>query len=386
MVRYIGIRTAYNTAELAKDVANTLSDAEKKKFRFDYGSAANEFSAQTAADPGTNLQDVSMLPAHFLDQVSEDITVDRGLIFPETSAQRVMRNRIPGQIAIGGDIQIPFYSQGTPTLIYYALGSATTTGAGPYLHKIRSRFNRDREGNPGPRVFQMSIGKDGNNTDARKEHRFVGCVVRTMTFDFDPSETVLVTFGIMCRQEIAAVALKKRQTGMLHDLTTMNFPNYNTKERVPGGTEMVIMRAGAKENSLESASIEVDNGFIDDNFAIGSRFLPSAYEQNFTVSGSLEFGYDSHTKYQNVLDEAKWSMDFNGPTLRGGKTGGDNTNSADRQVKVNLPQIALTNVSLPTEGTDRYILSVDYQGERTTDNDLIKVDVVNGETGPRLVI
>ena len=151
--------------------------------------ANTNFKSETFGSP------ISATTGHFLDQISEDIGMDRGLIFPETSAQRVMRNRIPGQVAISGDIQVPLYSKGTPTLLYYALGTDTyddnvRSTAGLHKHVISAA--------PVPKTFQMAVGKD------IKEHRYMGCVVRSFTLDYDPSESVLASFTIMCRIEVAA--------------------------------------------------------------------------------------------------------------------------------------------------------------------------------------
>ena len=318
--------------------------------------------------------------AQFLDQTSEDISVDMGLIFPETSAQRVMRNRIPGQIGISGDIQVPFYSRGTPTLIYYGLGAEPESddnydldgnGAvtGLFEHVLRASFDEL------PPTFRMGVGKD------LKEHRFNGCCVQTMTFDFDPSESVLVTFGVMARREVTA-----------GDLATLpsDFGDYNEAERVVSGTEMEVKAkfgsdAEAVVNSLESMTIEVDNGYVDDNFVIGSKYIPEKYVQNHTVSGSLEFGYDSYDRYKSVIDEDVVKVE-----LASSKSSlAAKTDEEHRFIKVELPQVALMNVSLPTEGTDRYILSIDYQGERddtdtSNPDDLIVVTVRNEQTKAQL--
>lgn len=303
------------------------------------------------------------LAGHLLDQTSEDIGIDQGFIFPETSAQRVMRNRIPGQIAVTGDVQVPFYSTGTPTLIYYALGAASTTGSGPYVHTIKADE---------PKIFQMAVGKD------RKEHRFAGCVVSSMTIDYDPSETVLTTFSIMARKELTGATLEPGTP----------FPDYNILERAIGGTEVstkigvkvgsATTQASVAANYMESVSIEVDNGFVDDNYVLGSRYIPEAYEQNHTLTGSMEIGYDDYARYKAVVDENQWKVDLDGVTRGSAGT--------TRKIQVQLPLVTLNTANLPTEGTDRYILSVDFTGQREgASDDLIVVKVTNGENNTSLV-
>lgn len=317
---------------------------------------AGAFTSTTWGNPLTAAN------AHYIDQTSEDIGIDQGFIFPETSAQRVMRNRIPGQIAISGDIQVPVYSVGTPTMIYYALGKVTKAANAAHA----SVHDRVITAATVPPTFQMSVGKD------RREHRFMGCCVQSMTLDYDPSETLLATFTVMARQEIASAAVA---TGTL-------FPDYNDLERAIGGTEVntkigVDGGTPADVNFMESVNIEMDNGFVDDNYVLGSRYVPAKYAQNHTVTGSMEIGYDSYERYEAVTDEEQWRVLLNGPVRGSGET--------TRQVRVELPQLALNNVNLPTEGTDRYILSLDYTGERRgNSDDLLIVTVTNAEADDTL--
>ena len=294
--------------------------------------------------------------AHFLDAVSEDIGQDRGLIFPETSAQRVMRNRLPGPISISGDVQVPVYTIGTPTLFYYALGAATTeTIASPnghFMHTIKAANV--------PPTFQMEIGKD------RKAHRYVGCVVKGMTIDYDPAESVLATFEVMPRKEIAAA-----------DLASVTFPDYNILERASSGTEIATEINDAVADFMESVSIEMDNGFVDDNHVLGNRYIPEKYVQTLDLSGSMEIGYDSYDRYESVVDEEQWKVELS-------QTHG--TADTTRSFKVELPQIALMTANLPTEGSDRFILSVDFKGERqASSDDLIVITVQNKEAATAIV-
>ena len=213
---------------------------------------------------------------HYLDQTSEDIGMDRGLIFPETSAQRVMRNKIPGQVGVSGDIQVPFYSKGTPTLIFYALGKNVPVEGTSYNPpgNLPSHANLDKhtitaaDNSASIPSFRMAVGKD------LQEHRYNGCVVRTMTIDIDPSESVLVTFGILCRDEV------ERDSINTADLFDGAGVDYNIKDRAVSGVEldMKMRKSGHTDTSLksytnvESLSIEMDNGFIDDHYARESVF------------------------------------------------------------------------------------------------------------------
>jgi len=370
MVRYISIRRMVNRSG-STDTSVTPNVADGSEYEYDLDKFLPNHTAN--ANPATQAP-----KAHFLDQTSEDIGIDQGLIFPETSAQRVMRNRIQGQIAISGDIQVPVYPTGVPTLFYYALGHSSEPSGGKYRISTNS-------GAAAPWAFQMGVGKD------LKEHRFTGCVVRTFTIDFDPSEVVLATFGILARKELTEGTILGVHAGSKNSYVTFGKygvtpakGDYNKADRAFGGTEVktfiskdgsAISESGNNSdqvNNVESMSIEMDNGFIDDHYAIGDQYLPNAYVQNFTVNGSMELGYSDHSDYKDVVTEKEWIVRLKAGYGRGGDA---------RGFEVNLPQIALKTANLPTEGTDRYLLNIDWEGERKGgSNDLITIDITHPET------
>ena len=85
-----------------------------------------------APDPGP------ATPTHWVDVESEDINPDQAWIYPETVSQRDQtRYRIDGPFAVSGSVDTPVYPTSTLTMLYYALGTISTSGGGPtYTHTI----------------------------------------------------------------------------------------------------------------------------------------------------------------------------------------------------------------------------------------------------------
>ena len=122
---------------------------------------------------------------HVIDAVSEDISMNRGFIYPKTAAQRPPRNRLLGAIALSGEVQTPMYPREASSLLYYLLGTCTTVvdtpTTGINTHTIKQASV--------PPSFVMAIGKD------KMEHRFTGCVMKSGTLDFQPNDANIGSFG-----------------------------------------------------------------------------------------------------------------------------------------------------------------------------------------------
>ena len=295
--------------------------------------------------------------AHFIDALTEDISGDRGFLYPDTSSQRLKRNKIGGGITYSGDIQIPAYPVEATSLLYYLLGTAATTADDPLsglnTHKLSMGLV--------PPNFILGVGKD------KKEHRFAACVMKGCTMDYEANELLLLTFDVMARQELAAGSL-----------ATVTFPDYNEEERSFAGVDVEHKIDDSSVSYIESASVEITNNITEDNFVLGSRTLPNKYVQGFEVTGSLSIAYADYARYKTYLDEDSLAVDLIAKY-------GDVTTTKYRELKTELPSIALNTGKLPTDGSDRYILELEYMAERDSSDHAIYMYAVNDKTNVETV-
>ncbi len=300
---------------------------------------------------------------HPVDQVSEDIGEEHGFVYTETSAKRQARNRLLGPRITGGEIAIPLYTMGTPTLIYYALGKVTTVSeaVGPpenFKHTIVPE-------NTVP-PFRMGIGKDLN------EHQFVGCAMKSLKIDYTVGEGALATFDVLVRKELSPPGT----------LITPTFPDYDVKERTFLGVEVVVeINDVVQTGTVRSLSIEIANDLVEDNHAFGDRFLPSLRVQAFTVTGSMTLAYDTLADYQDPLDEVEKKFEFQFSTGTEGMID-------YRSVHIILEKLSFDTVKLPTDGNKEFILEVNFTAEvdPAGSGDAIQIIVHNDETGVEFAV
>ena len=295
---------------------------------------------------------------HILDVSGEDITGDQQFIYPETSVNRLRRNRIQGPKKFSGPIDTPLFAIEAPSLIYYALGAVSTSCNMPVaclnIHTITKACTIP--------VLQMAIGRDVN------EHQYNGGLVNSMTIDYAPDDVIAGTFGMVFRREIGSVAC--------HGLASVTFPDFNTACRAFGGTETTVDFCCSAVTFVESLSVTVENNVAEDAFALTAPYLPAGIIAGQTISGSMDLRFDTITNYTDFICEATNKVNL------------DATYGAcvcERRIIVCLPQVAYDTSRLPTDNLERFVQTIEFTPERDSCDDAIIVSVTNECSNAELV-
>ena len=303
-----------------------------------------------ARRPREDYDSTDDIQAHVIDVVSEDISTDKGYIYPTTSAQRPKRPRLSGGISVSGEIQVPLYPRGATSLLYYGLGQSDGSEVGSLTPKLYEHTMKTNTTLP---FFNAWVGKD------LKEHEFRSGVVKSLTVDFEVGEAVLLTADCMFRREMlqTLTALDGAEPW-----TAYHFPDYNVEERAFSGTEITTSLGGTAIDTMESASIEIANTVVEDNFVLGDEYLPYAFVQEVEVSGSVSMSYTKSGDYEGFVgNNAGKALSLKGQY--------GTTDAADhRLVEFKMPSISFDTASLPTEGSDRFILEFEFMAELTGTN------------------
>ncbi len=300
--------------------------------------------------------------AHPIDQVSEDISEEHGFVYVSTSAKRNTRNRMLGPRVSGGEIAVPMYTRGTPTLLYYALGKAVTDEPVTMLTppNFRHKITMDITVPP----FRMGIGKDIN------EHQYVGCAMKGVKIDYTVGDPAQATFDLLVRKELAPATL-----------LTPTFPDYDIKERSFLGVEVVVEIDDAPVAFVRSLSIDISNDLVDDNHSFGDRFLPDLRVQGFELTGSITMAFSDIARYNDVLNETEKKFEFIFST---GTLG-----VADyRQMKITLEKLSYDSAKLPTDTNKEFVLEINFtaQVDPAGLGTPIEIEVFNDETGADMAL
>ena len=328
------------------------SDRDGTKFTYQTGDAFPSVSKDT-----TN--------GHSIDVVSEDISTEKGFVYPTTSAQRNKRSRLLGGISVGGEFQVPLYPSHSTSLISYVLGTplATTTAADD-THSATNRHKMKLE--KSVPFFTAFIGKQ------EQEHQYEGGIAKSCTIDMEVGEAILMSMDCMFRRENIVTSA----TGIPSPIADATFTPYNNKDQVFSGTDVKTEYAAdgstfASAKFIESASIEINNTVVDDNFVLGKRYIPFGFIQECEISGNMSLSFQPGNKgnYTDFTGEKTPGIKFKMSRGSGAKY---------REILITIPRASLDTASLPTEGSDRYLLEIEFMADSTSGTTSpINVEVVN---------
>lgn len=293
---------------------------------------------------------------HKLDVSGEDITGDHQYIYPMTTTGRTKRDRITGPKKFGGPIDTPIFASGATSLLYYGLGTCTTTTNTPTTSHNSHALTK---GKTIP-YFRAAVGRD------LAEHQYVGGIVNSFTLDYSPTEVLTGSFDVIFRKELSPLGTLKT------DSEASFFPDYSGAERTFGGAEVSTLIDGSDQGDcFESVSIEVNNNVSDDIYCLGSAYLSAGIVTGLEVTGSFDLLYDATTRYTDWLDGTNRQFELNAS---------HGTGTTERRVYTDLPKLSFDTNKLPTDNIERYVQTVDFTAQNDSNGDPIIITVANAET------
>ena len=294
-------------------------------------------------------------PTRWLEISSEDISLDQQYVYVETVRERAYRHRLDGPQAISGSIDTPAFPGSAMTLLYYTLGSVTTTGtADPYTHTITP-------GNTIP-SFSSWIGVEEyvSGGPIVMERKYNGMAISGVDIDYSAGEMLTLSFDV--------IAAKEATPG-----TTLQSPTF-ASDRPFSANDVVVTLGGSPSTVVESVSISIDNNIADDAFAIGSRILPALIVGRREITGSMDLRFASRDEYNNFLSGTTRSLVL------------DATIGANRQFKITLPKISYDTSNANIDTMERVVQGVDFTAlwDDTSGYD-IQIVVKNGDSNTQFV-
>ncbi len=279
---------------------------------------------------------------HDLDVISEDITPERGHIYPATSTGRTKRGRIIGPKSWSGSIEAPLFPISVPSLIYYSLGSsvftADTPAVGTERHVLSQAITIPN--------FITEIGRDDQG------HGYTGCVATGCSIDYAPDATMTAAVDVFFRKEQPRTALD-----------AITFEDFDIVNRAFGGVEVTpglgaVNATPATVTFMEAATVSWTNEFSDDAFSLGSEFLPANIVATFEATGSFDFRFtDTGDAYDDVVSSTNKSLNLDASYGAGATL---------RQVIVRSDSISYDSTTLPTDSNQRYVQTVEFTCENAS--------------------
>lgn len=184
-----------------------------------------------------------------------------------------------GNRTVSGDVQLEAYEQSVGTLLKHALGTASTTGAGPYTHTLT----------PGDLTglgLTVQIGVPGTGGTVHP-FTFEGCKVNSAEIGFAAGEVTTLGVSFLGKDCVTNTSLESA--------------SYAAQATRPlTGIEATTTTWGGSNIDIRSGTLSVNNNLADDRRNVGTAVVDEPLQAgDREVTGSLTAEFEDLSLYND---------------------------------------------------------------------------------------
>jgi len=245
-------------------------------------------------------------------------------------------------LVVGGSIELPLFYEGSGMLIKAALGSAASTGSGPYTHTYT----------PSATLPSLTIQLQRGTGSSEK---FLGCMVSTLSFSGSAGEEIMMSAEIIAQDADARAAAAGSTLGSGRQVFHFEAGNltFNSVSYKVRSFECSI------DNKLERRQVLGDKKTLE-------PAINDVREAMFNVTLEME----DDNLYNASLDDSAISSDavlvF--------------TNSDSDSITFTLKNAYVTDYSDPVNTFGALERTLTFQGEADSSNEAISIVIVNQQS------
>lgn len=289
-------------------------------------------------------------PTSFFPLISETVKLDRPHIV--SKAIRVGRlttdtgDWAQGAKTVNGQVNLELYDRTSALLFVHALGSVSTSGAGPYTHTITP-------GNLLGKSLTMQIGRPSTDGTVRV-FSYLGTKIKSWTLSAKAGDLVKMSLDVLGRDE---------DTGQ-----TLASASYTSGLKPFVFTGAALSIAGSTLTNCREFSITGSNMLADRRVTNSALMLEPVDADVRSYTGTVLMEFDGLTQYNRFTGgtEAALVLTF---------TSGSNTITITTNAR-------FTGETPTVDGPDIVTLPLGFALNSTTDAGTITVVCVNGDSAP----
>lgn len=248
-----------------------------------------------------------------------------------------------GNKTVGGSVPFELPLLGIGTLLKHALGTVSTTGAGPYTHVIK----RD--------ALLPGLSVEKGFTDINQFFVYRGCRINTL--DFAVANSGLIT-GSMAIEGLSAADPSGTELGVPTSTTHDPFVHHEA-----------VFEEGGTGTALRGLTAQVTNNLQTDNWNVGNQDRVSLPEGVGETTGTATYLFEDLTHYNKWKNETESTLKITF-TAAGGS------------IEFFWPKVKYTGEAAPKIDTEQGILiPMNFRGlwDDTEQTDL-RITIINTET------
>jgi hypothetical protein len=285
----------------------------------------------------------------FVDIVDESMNPDQGFIDAETAGYLEPRLRLPGGYLVAGDIGMLVDVHSILPILHAFCGASEISTNSIAVSAVYSHVFK-----PGlhPKTLRATLNpnvEDVFGGGSYKGRALRGFAIKTIEIAASAREA--------CTMTITNQSAKDMQVDRDAVVT---FPTVRPLSFTDG-----VVSSLSGDVKVEAFTLRAERIMADDNFALGSRFLPFLHAAGVTVSGSMDIGFREWATFKKFWGGAAATEPALSPlsyTLQL-KFEGDIAAGAKKQsLQIDCPKIFLNTTNANIDRRERIVQGVDFTG------------------------
>jgi hypothetical protein len=286
----------------------------------------------------------------FIDIVDESMNPDQGFIDAETAGYLEPRLRLPGGYLVAGDVGMLVDVHSILPVLHAFCGASEISansllaGSAVYSHVFKPGLH--------PKTLRATLNpnvEDVFGGGSYKGRALRGFAIKTIELAASAREA--------CTMTITNQSAKDLQVNRDSSVT---FPTVRPLSFTDG-----VVSSLSGDVKVESFTLRAERIMADDNFALGSRFLPFLHAAGVTVSGSMDIGFREWATFKKfwgaadavepAVSPSSWALQL--------KFEGDVAGGAKKQtLQIDCPKIFLDTTNANIDRRERIVQGVDFTG------------------------
>jgi hypothetical protein len=213
--------------------------------------------------------------AKFLEITEESIERKAQRISKPFLGTASQKASVPGKVSVGGGIKTMFAINGSERLLYHAMGTDATTGAGPYTHAYALAAAL-------PVGLSFHIDRDSATVGGSSAFRYTGCQIKKMMFSQKEEDFLMMDLDIIGQQGA---------NGAAEAATYPTFAGFDW-------TQFTLTVAGSAM-TVKGFEISLENDLADDRYYLGAKTIRGLGRKGARkITGKITKEFESLTEFQ----------------------------------------------------------------------------------------
>ncbi len=265
-------------------------------------------------------------------------------------ADRAVTDIKRGNKKIGGPVDFEL-DPSFHRLFKHVLGSASTTGSGPYTHVIK-----------GGSAIPVGLSIEKGFKDVAKYLVYRGLRVDALSLKFPQKGYVTGSFNLLGRYEGGGTG----SGSGVGSGASINASPIDESESPFTSYEAVVQEGGSTIGIVTEAELEIRNNLQSDGFVLGSDSRASAVEGLREVTGNLTIFFEDLTYYNKFVNGTESSLKF---TMTQGSY----------SIEILIPKVLYVgSSSVAVEGPEPLLVTLPFEARKdAVEGTDIKVTFIN---------